>query len=487
MSISSTLSSALSGLTASARAADVVSSNLANAMTEGYAVRRLDLAARQTGNDGAGVQIIGVTRQEDAILIGQRRLATADLGANQTSSDFMTRLEAMLGAPDDPGSLSARMADFEAKLTEAANSPWNNTKLTDAVEGASAITDALNDLSNGIQDERKRADASIGVAVDQINGALEGLAELNARILSVGFSGGDVAALVDAQNQLVDQVAPYIPLQTRRDNNGLLNVYSDDGQVLVNYRAAQLEFTTKPAMDPYQSIENGTLSGLTLDGRALQMDGEYPAFSGGELRALFDVRDSQAPAAQSRLDGIALDLAERFDAAGLDPSIVAGSPGLFTDAGVLVDGSNELGLASRLRVNAAVVPSDGGSVWRLRDGLGAAAEGPTGNAAFLTSQINVLADTQTTSSSAFSSAQRTMSDLISENLSIVGMGRATADMSLSRSSAQNTALKTAELAGGVDSDAELQRLLQIEQMYAANARVINVAGQMMDELLRIAG
>ncbi|ABD57091.1 flagellar hook-associated protein FlgK [Jannaschia sp. CCS1] len=487
MSISSTLSSALSGLTASARAADIVSSNLANAMTEGYAVRRLDLAARQTGNDGAGVRIVGVTRQEDTILIGQRRLATADLGANQANADFMTRLEAMLGAPDDPGSLSARLADFEGKLIAAANAPWNTTNLTGAVQGASAIADTLNELSSGIQTERKRADASIGIAVDQINGALESLAELNARILSVGYSGGDTAALVDAQNQLVDQVAPYVPLQTRRDNNGLLNVYSDDGHVLVNYRAAELGFVAKPTMDPYQSIGNGTLSGLTLDGRALRMDGEYPAFAGGQLRALFDVRDSQAPEAQTRLDGIALDLAERFDAAGLDPSIAAGSPSLFTDAGILVDGSNELGLASRIRVNAAVVPNEGGAVWRLRDGLGAAVEGPTGNATFLTAQIERLSTTQTTTSTAFSGAQRSMSELISENLSIVGLGRVTAETNLSSASAQNTALKTAELAGGVDSDAELQRLLQIEQMYAANARVINVAGQMMDELLRIAG
>lgn len=487
MSISSTLSSALSGLTASARAADVVSSNLANAMTEGYAVRRLDLSARLTGNDGAGVRIDGVTRQEDVVLTGQRRLATAGLGANQTSANFMARLEAMLGAPDDPGSLSSRIADFEGRLVTAANAPWNSTVLTGAVQGAAAIADTLNELSSGIQTERKRADASINAAVIQINGALEGLAEFNGRILSIGSNGGDVAALMDAQNQLVDQIAPFIPLQTRRDNNGLLNVYSDDGQVLVNYRAAQLGFTPKPTMDPYQSIDNGTLSGLSIDGRNLQMDGQYPAFAGGQLRALFDVRDTQAPEAQARLDGIALDIAERFDAAGFDPSLTPGSPGLFTDAGAIVDGANELGLASRLRVNVAVDPEQGGAVWRLRDGLGATVEGPTGNAGFLIAQIDALASTRPTTSDAFSNAQRSMSDVVSENLSIAGLGRVTADMSLSRASAQATALETAELAGGVDSDAELQRLLQIEQMYAANARVINVAEQMMDELLRIAG
>ena len=43
MSISSALSNALSGLNAVSRAADVVSSNVANAMTEGYGKREIEL------------------------------------------------------------------------------------------------------------------------------------------------------------------------------------------------------------------------------------------------------------------------------------------------------------------------------------------------------------------------------------------------------------------------------------------------------------
>lgn len=487
MSISSTLSSALSGLTASSRAADVVSSNIANAMTEGYGVRTLDLAARQIGNDGSGVRIVGITRNEDTILVGQRRSATADLGASQTAADFMARLETMIGAPDDPGSLSARMADFEGTLISAANAPWSTTHLSSAVQGAQAFTDSLNALSDGIQDERRLADTSIGQAVNQINAALEGLEELNVRILTVSAGGGEVASLMDAQSQLVEQIAPYIPLQSRRENNGQLNIYSDDGHVLLSHRAATLGFDPAPGMDPYLSIDNATLSGLTIDGRDMRMDGANPAFDGGQLRALFDVRDTLAPEAQARLDGIAMDLAERFDASGLDASLTTGAPGLFTDAGALVEGVNELGLASRLSVNSAVIPAEGGAVWRLRDGIGATSEGSTGNATFLTSQIDALSAARNTGSSAFSSTQRSMSGLISENLSLAGLGRSTADMALSRSASQHAALETAELAGGVDTDAQLQHLLRIEQMYAANARVVSVAEALMDELMRIAG
>ena len=42
-----------------------------------------------------------------------------------------------------------------------------------------------------------------------------------------------------------------------------------------------------------------------------------------------------------------------------------------------------------------------------------------------------------------------------------------------------------ELEDGVDTDAELQRLLLIEQAYAANARMIETVDDMMQALLRI--
>nr|WP_253284820.1 MULTISPECIES: flagellar basal body rod C-terminal domain-containing protein [unclassified Ruegeria] len=38
---------------------------------------------------------------------------------------------------------------------------------------------------------------------------------------------------------------------------------------------------------------------------------------------------------------------------------------------------------------------------------------------------------------------------------------------------------------GVDTDQELQRLMQVEQTYAANARVISVVDELLETLLRL--
>jgi len=78
MSISSALSNALSGLSANARIAQVISANVANAQTPGYAPRAIELATRGQGHAG-GVSVLGVVRHVDAGLLADRRSADGAL------------------------------------------------------------------------------------------------------------------------------------------------------------------------------------------------------------------------------------------------------------------------------------------------------------------------------------------------------------------------------------------------------------------------
>ena len=77
MTLSSALSAAVSGLSASARRADVVSSNIANAQTPGYVRRQVDLAPAGPDSGRSGVQVRGIFRAQDVALLTDRRLAQA--------------------------------------------------------------------------------------------------------------------------------------------------------------------------------------------------------------------------------------------------------------------------------------------------------------------------------------------------------------------------------------------------------------------------
>jgi flagellar hook-associated protein 1 FlgK len=250
MSISSALSNALSGLTVASRAADIVSANIANAMTEGYGARALSVNARSVGQAGAGAWIGGVTRHEDAVLTGQRRLAAAELAHDANRAAAFARIETQFGTPDRAGSLTARIAGFEAALVAAANAPQDTTRLAGLLDAATAMTETINGISDGIQAMRLEADGEIARRVHELNETLAELARLNNAIRQENGGGRDVSALLDAQARLVDKIAPTIPLQLRRDAMGALQLYSTDGQTLLDGRAAIFGFDPVTVMTP---------------------------------------------------------------------------------------------------------------------------------------------------------------------------------------------------------------------------------------------
>jgi flagellar hook-associated protein 1 FlgK len=59
------------------------------------------------------------------------------------------------------------------------------------------------------------------------------------------------------------------------------------------------------------------------------------------------------------------------------------------------------------------------------------------------------------------------------------------EQALGFNSARFTETRAAELADGVDTDQEMQRLILVEQAYAANARIMQVVDDLMQTLLRI--
>ena len=485
MSISNALSNALSGLTATSRAAQIVSSNVANASTEGYGVRRLATAAQVTGNQGSGVRIVGVDRQVNPLLIGARRESDASLGQNTVLADFTRRIETAIGTPDSPSSLTTLFTAFEGSLISAANRPESQTRLTAVVDTASRLVSKLNTLSDTVQTARSQADQGIASDIMFLNETLSQIHEINIQIRNNQGSGRGNAALLDQQQALIDGIAPLIPLRELRDNIGQVALYSADGLALLDSRPAVFEFDRAAVMAPDLTLANAGLSGLRMNGRLLDFDGPFPALQGGKLAAQFALRDDKAITVQSQLDAVARDLAARFDAPGLDPTITAGDPGLFTDGGSLVDAANEVGLAGRLAVNASVDPDQGGAEWRLRDGLAAATEGIAGNTALLDDMLDALRAVTPTQSGGFSGAGRSMDTLAADMVSLAALARQSAELDEGFAATQYTSLREAELQTGVDTDREMQELLVIEQAYAANAKLIQTVEEMLDQLMRI--
>jgi flagellar hook-associated protein 1 FlgK len=483
MSITSTLSSALSGLTAASRAAELISSNVANAMTEGYARRELGLSARRVGDSGQGVAVTGVQRNVDRVLLSDRRIASAGAAGIDLQSGFLARMETLLGNSDQAGSFLSRIAALDTALIEAAAHPESTARLTAVAEAARSLVRGFNDAGRAIQTERARADSAIAAEVTRLNSALAGVAELNRDIRSQHGTGRDVSALMDQRQRLIDDIATIVPLREVQRDHGEVALFTTGGSILLEGRPVTFGFTSVSTVTADMTLASGALSGLTVNGQAVNAGNGVGGMGGGTLAAQFAIRDGLAPQTQSRLDSLARDLIDRFADPALDPTLAPGDPGLFTDLGAAFDPLNEAGLSQRLHLNALADPQQGGALWRLRDGLGAAAPGPPGNGLLLAALQGRLGETRIPGSVAITDAPRSLSALAGDMTSLATLSRVAAETEGAFSQAKFGALREMEMQQGIDTDQELQSLLLVEQAYAANARIIQSVDEMIQTLL----
>ncbi|MFU8776562.1 MAG: flagellar basal body rod C-terminal domain-containing protein, partial [Roseovarius sp.] len=96
-----------------------------------------------------------------------------------------------------------------------------------------------------------------------------------------------------------------------------------------------------------------------------------------------------------------------------------------------------------------------------------------------------LTQTSTLPSGLLGGGARSAANHAAALISNLSKERVTMEEHQSFATSQAAELRSQELATGVDSDAELQRLLLVEQAFGANARMIQTIDDMLDTLLRI--
>lgn len=482
MSITASINNALSGLTASARMAEVVSSNLSNALTDGYGRRVVDLSSANIGGQGAGVRIDGVRRIVDQGIIGDRRLADAALNGQQQNVSYLQRLETAVGLPGDPAGLAGRLNAFESALISASADPSSSIRLNTVVTRLGEVTQVLSSATKTVQTLRQEADGQIAKDVSTLNTALKQVAQLNTDIRRAIGTGGDATALQDARQKAVDQIAAIVPLREVPRDGGAIALMTTSGSMLLDGKPAVFEFSATPTIVADMTFDSNALNGIIMNGQPVSTTNGVGRLTGGTLGAAFDLRDNILVTAQTGLDTVAADLIARFSAPAVDPSLGLGVPGLLTDNGSVHDPLDRVGLAGRIAVNPTVDPAQGGDVTLLRDGVGAVAPGPVGNTAQINRWLAAL-DMQT--SLAPQEPARTASGQIANLASLFGTQRVQAEDNLGFTAARWDTLRSAELANGVDSDQELQKLILIEQSYAANAKLIQTIESMIRTLMEI--
>lgn len=493
MSLTLALQTARSGLSANAASASATSNNIANATTEGYARRDPTSTSLVLGGVGQGVDLQVVRSGADAQLLRNIRFGLADEARSEAQATALTRYTEVIGQPQDERSLASALGELREAFQTAADNPSSQSGLRGVRDAAQALVDRLGATEQAIRTEREQADRAIGNSVAAVNDSLSRIEALNRDIAVFSAAGRETGDLLDERDRQLDRLAAELPIRTFEREDGAVVVMTRGGTTLLDGTASTVSFSRVDAIPPGLSYpaDAPPLSGLTVDGQDIAPGGgSGSAIDGGRIAGLFELRDSILPDFQRQTDELAARIADAFEAS--DATVPGGGvTGLFVDSaapGAEVDpAAMTPGLAGRLSLNPLADPSQGGDVSRIRDGLHAAPPGPVGDPTQLFAHLDAFSAQQ-----AFDPALGLGSNLTLEAFaSASGAAQQTARADAERdTTAAGLSLETLQTARqnetGVNVDAEMQRLLEIQNSYAASAQVIQTVARMLDELLTIA-
>ena len=246
MSLTGTLSTALSGLAVAQRALSVTAANVANVNTEGYVRKTVRQEALVVDGRGAGARITAIERVVDTFLSGELRVQEAALGRSAALAEAMAGLgQSLFGSPGD----AARGLPNRLQAVARAAESWAGAPDKGAARVAlvGAVEDALAGLAADaatIQAGRRDLDQAIKQTVDAVNADITALAGLNA-----DFARGEPSPdLLDRRDRLLAGLAQKVDVTIVRRPNETVSVYLENGQPLLEYSPRVLHYAPTSAV-----------------------------------------------------------------------------------------------------------------------------------------------------------------------------------------------------------------------------------------------
>ncbi|NNU15363.1 flagellar hook-associated protein FlgK [Parvularcula sp. ZS-1/3] len=468
MSFAATLSNSLSGLSMASLRAEVLSFNIANAGTVGFTRRSvLSEAVVPGGVRATGIERASAEVQERQLISSLGREA-ADLGR----ADALRAIFESFGEVGDADGLYPAIARFEEALSDLRLSPESGAAQQGLLRAAQDVTETFARIDTQIQDARLSADRQIASDVERLNAALSELDTLNQEARRP--KGVELDAVAERQRALVLEIGAMLDINVTGSYGEAVTIRTGNGVLLLGEEPKTVDFTPSGSASFSLSFANGDFSGLKVDGFDVTPGG-VQGIRGGSLAASFAVRDVLATDAANRIDALARQLTER--SADADTT---------STEGLFVLGAGTSSAAQLITVNLLGDPAQGGELYRLREGMGATAPGPEGGQGVLADLEAFLSEQRVLTTATGTASSLSFIDTVGAVSSRFGTDAFRAqNIAASSESATVTLESEINRLTAVDTDRELQDLLLVEQAFAANARVIQTADDMLAQLLEI--
>ncbi|MGK5036556.1 flagellar hook-associated protein FlgK [Janthinobacterium sp. LB3P118] len=452
----SIISNALSGSIAAQAALNAASQNIANLQTVGYTRQGVLLSSlgatagvRSAGN---GVEVSALLRFADAYKSQQMWRAASDQGSRSQTQPYLTQLERVMG--DDASSISNGIDGFFRALNAAAVDPTSTPLRQQIITSADAMAQRFNSISTVMGNQLLSLQQQRAAIVPQANTALANIAALNQRISTSTASGTNVSSLMDARDQLIDGLASQMGIDVLDQPDGSRNVALKSGQPLVlGSIAGTLSSSMTNTGDQTLSLDFAK-SSYNLDLVAI----------GGQMGGLGAFEKNTLKPLQQSLQDMATELSNKVNAQLALGKTMAGTPG----GPLLAYANGKLSItpgfnAKDLALSLTGVAGDSGNLQKLID-----IKNQPITVSWVGSVLMSDADTQLVGKLAIYSQQ---------NQALLKTAN----------TVRAQAIDDWKSTSGVNKDEEAMNLVEFQNMYQANMKVISVANTLFDATLQMMG
>lgn len=449
----------------SATALQTVSHNIANKSTEGFSRQRVDLSTAPPITEGnvqigMGAKASGITRTNNPWLEKQIQREQTSMGFQNGRTESLERVEQVYNEQMNKG-LNVYLGQFFNAYRELSNNPESLASRTMVREASKQLADDFKRVDGQLTDIQNDIDGQLTTLVDQINQITTEIANLNDKILKVEVlaNANDER---DRRDLLLKQLGEKIEISWAEGRDGQVSVTAGNTAILVsgsssiNLMAKKTDIRDRTEI-LYRAADNGSTFNLTNQ------------FKGGQIGGLLDVRDNIIDSMKKNVDDLAYNFAKEVNKAHIEGHDSQSRPGvLFFEMPMTSEGA-----AKKMAVNKTILNDVGRIV------AGAKPNAPGDNTvANLVSGLQhrqIMRDGTATFDDFYNSR-------VGELGSIVQRARSTQE------SQKNILVQLSnvrESISGVSLDEETTKMIEMQKMYDASARVIRTADEMLDTILNL--
>ncbi len=479
--ISGVFNIAKGALQAQLLALQVASHNLANVNTPGY-TRQAALLESQpsasTGrlNLGLGVTVSSITQAIDIYTTQTIHKNIADLSESETKASILNYIESLFNDTSGTG-LAQALHEFWNAWHDLANNPGGIGERTALLGKAENLCSFFHSLRNNLSQIIDQANASISIALQEVNTITAQIAKLNGKILEAESAGAVANDLRDQRNILLEKLSDYLGNVYLEDENGGLKIWVGQGIRLVD----GLEYWE-----------------LASDGEEIIWD-DIPVdiskrLSGGKIGGWLDIRDEIVPQFIANLDELAGTLIAQVNTLHFSGYTLEGETGKyffknFQTSPELPNSSDYTNAAAYIELSTDV----------LGNPRNIAAGGSTGDSGDNENALNILSlqtdDTIALTKWVYSQRGDSRTSIpMSTTLdhyyhNLTGEIGILTEQTKQRQDFMQTFLdqlrEVRDSISGVNTDEELVEVMKIQRAFQAASKLISAADEMLQSLLEI--